>query len=1068
MAPLLVVLLSTIWLPDPWLGSPGSLLPMVLALCAVATLGLAGLVVGDSIRGSRLRSRVVEMETAGGLARGDLLGAIELGDRAEAGGLADLHRMRVAQGLRGLSAGELLPRSQDRARTTRRFALPMLAATLALLTAGLFEYPASARRAAGTLARPWTVTFPPPPPPLQVSPPGGQVLRGSGFDITVAASGRSHVLLVHERSGTPAQRDRVAVVDGIAAARIAPVDEMVRFWAEDGLGSVTDTFSVVPVDPLTVTDLRVELDYPPYLGRTRDVLGGHIARLDAPAGTRVTLTARTNHPVERMGLARAGAAGSDTVFLAGASDAATATITLTDSVLLSWWLVPQGSVPGVRLPSPITVHVRPDEPPTVTFSHPGKDIVLGLDRELALVIDARDDHGLAEVGLFWWRESAAGRWGGPVYELLSGGRSARRMVLRPTLDLDAGEFVPGDEIVYYAIARDANPDSPAAVSDTFRARLASLAELRDRVARQTEDLIEEARSLEERAGDLLDGAQDAERRSLGRSPDPRQTAAVEKADFGATQDARNLLAEAREIEKDVDGLRAELREVRSGLADSPLGDSDVQRHLAELEQLFAEIMESGLRERIEALEQSLQGLDREDLHDSLGDFARQSADLEKRLEQALGLMERVALEQSLEAARQTAENLARRQERVSEDTGAGARAVEQGQLAAESEALAERVDELAERLDGQRAGESADRAREGAREAREAASRMQSAAREARNEAAKDLARAERSLSAAGQALSRDWRAEALEAVNRATKESLELAREQERLVERLRSGDRPEDLAGQQAAVREGLDNLASSLAEAGKKTALMDRRTGPAAARAGREMDALAQSLSGGAARRNEAMQQGEAAMEALSDLAGSLLAGRRQMEAASSATGMEEALERLAGLGRQQAGLNSESGELFRLMQGGQALQDRLGSLAARQQAVAEELRDLAGDPAARELGGRPGELAVEADEVARRLSAGELDRQTLERQAQLFRRLLDAGRSLEKDERDANRREATSARPRVAFLPEGVAVEELGPRYPYPDETALEALTASQRRLVYEYFDRLNGEVSGDAP
>ena len=307
-----------------------------------------------------------------------------------------------------------------------------------------------------------------------------------------------------------------------------------------------------------------------------------------------------------------------------------------------------------------------------------------------------------------------------------------------------------------------------------------------------------------------------------------------------------------------------------------------------------------------------------------------------------------------------------------------------------------------------------------------------------------------------------------MQAVSRATAEALELAKEQERVVERLRSGERPEELSGQQAAVREGLDNLSQSLAEAGRKTALMDRRAGPAAARAGSEMDAIGESLSGGAARKSEAMQQGEAAMEALGDLAGSLMASRREMEEASSATGMEEALERLAGMGKQQAGLNSESGELFMFMQGGQSIEDRLGSLAARQEAVSEELRDLAGDPAARDLGARPAELASEADAIARRLAAGTLDRETLARQEQLFRQLLDAGRSLEKDERDANRREATTARPRVSLVPDGEAVQEAGPRYPYPDEGQMEGLTASQRRLVYEYFDRLNGGIPGDRP
>ena len=206
----------------------------------------------------------------------------------------------------------------------------------------------------------------------------------------------------------------------------------------------------------------------------------------------------------------------------------------------------------------------------------------------------------------------------------------------------------------------------------------------------------------------------------------------------------------------------------------------------------------------------------------------------------------------------------------------------------------------------------------------------------------------------------------------------------------------------------------------------------------------------------------------MQALSDLAGALLASGRAMAEASSATGLEEALERLAGMGERQAGLNSETGELFLLLQGGRPIEAGLRDLAARQEGVARDLRDLAAEPAARDMGSRPQDLAGEADEIARRLMAETLDNETLSRQERLFQRLLDAGRSLERDEEDESRREATTARPRVAVLPAEDAWIMAGPRYPYPDESHMEGLTASQRRLVYEYFDRLNGEIVENLP
>lgn len=170
----------------------------------------------------------------------------------------------------------------------------------------------------------------------------------------------------------------------------------------------------------------------------------------------------------------------------------------------------------------------------------------------------------------------------------------------------------------------------------------------------------------------------------------------------------------------------------------------------------------------------------------------------------------------------------------------------------------------------------------------------------------------------------------------------------------------------------------------------------------------------------------------------------------------------------MGQRQASINAAAGELFLLSRGGQELDDRLGELAGRQEEIARGLAELAVERAGGELGGRPGDLAEEADQIARRLADGELDRETLARQERLFRRLLDAGRSVEHNDEDVRRRESTTARAGVILVPEDATGVETGPRFPYPDESRMHELTSAQRRLVYEYFDRLNDVQAGGTP
>ena len=110
-------------------------------------------------------------------------------------------------------------------------------------------------------------------------------------------------------------------------------------------------------------------------------------------------------------------------------------------------------------------------------------------------------------------------------------------------------------------------------------------------------------------------------------------------------------------------------------------------------------------------------------------------------------------------------------------------------------------------------------------------------------------------------------------------------------------------------------------------------------------------------------------------------------RSGRAVGSARGSEEQkvealIERfnLAGYRGQAAGLLPKMGGAAG------AMQEQLRQLGARQRALAEELEKLRG-------GGQmpgAGEMADEAQDLARRLEAQRLDRETVQRQEQLFRR------------------------------------------------------------------------------
>jgi signal transduction histidine kinase len=166
----------------------------------------------------------------------------------------------------------------------------------------------------------------------------------------------------------------------------------------------------------------------------------------------------------------------------------------------------------------------------------------------------------------------------------------------------------------------------------------------------------------------------------------------------------------------------------------------------------------------------------------------------------------------------------------------------------------------------------------------------------------------------------------------------------------------------------------------------------------------------------------------------------------------------MERMAELAKQQGGLGQQAAGMLPLA-GSAGIQQELRRLANRQRALAEELQRMQGQ------GNMPGagELADEAKELARRLDAGRLDRQVVERQERLFRRMLDAGRTLQgKEEDEQKERESTTAADDTVRLPPALRAKLTADdgwlRVPTWDE--LQRLSPEERRLVVDYFRRLS--------
>ena len=266
--------------------------------------------------------------------------------------------------------------------------------------------------------------------------------------------------------------------------------------------------------------------------------------------------------------------------------------------------------------------------------------------------------------------------------------------------------------------------------------------------------------------------------------------------------------------------------------------------------------------------------------------------------------------------------------------------------------------------------------------------------------------------------------------------------------------------MRGKQAAVEEGTRVVGKEIAEVAGRHALVPPQLEAALGMAQNQMRLAREQLEQGDPNAANAAAYAEQSLDALNALALALLQTSRQVAGAQSGSGFQEAMEQLARMAGQQQGLNGDAqGLLPMMMGGGQAVLQQLRALAARQRQLAEQLERMQAEGSS----SAAGPLAAEARELARQLENGRLDPRTIQRQERLYRRLLDAGRTLSGQEPDDQKeRVSRAATGDSVHVPGALAPGATGAaqRVRYPTWEELARLTPEQRRIVLEYFRLLN--------
>lgn len=1033
----------------------------VLAAWALALLALAAVVAAAFRRdaGLGLQAIAKRLEEAGGWRQGAISALLDPPAHGTSEALFGLADRRGADTLSHHGAEAAAPLA--------RTAVVRLAAGAAALALGLGTLAAAGpvRGAAAALwhpARAWEATI----APVRLRAAANEVDRGATVALEVDAVGR-RVATLWLRAPGEAWQPTALALDSAGHARFLAGPLRSDLFARVTSGRRTsDTVEVRVRLPVFLGGVTVTAHYPAYLGLDDEPLPLAGDTVLLPAGTRLETKGQATAALTSAGWA----IGDQVERLTVVSTHFSGSFVPRRSGVYRLALVSAGgsALAGDTLRFPI--RVVPDSAPRVDVPVPGADTIAPLSLLVPLVIDARDDHGIRSVAVESRRISQLGT-ADPVRRenVPVPAGTADRSILSFTLDLNRRGLLPGDTLRYAAIATDNSPEGQTGRSRELVLRLPTMSEVRQAqrqssraVAGRLDSLAAQSRRLERQTEDLAREQPRNAASETGKNPEALSYEEAKRAEAVAARQ-QDMMTQAQALEQSIEAL--EKAAEAAGMRDSAW-----QRQLAEIRDQLQRALTPALKEQLEKLQQALKDLNAEATKESLEELAEHQKELREALEQAKELFRRAAVEGDLANLAQEARDLAQQQRQWSEQVGAadsGRAAGAERQLAARTDSLASALKQVGPDLPSERQEKVEQAAEQAGAAAQQMKQAAQSAQRGQRSQAGRQGKRAADQLEPVGESLDeerkglqQEWRNEVTSGLDRALAETSRLAERQLGIARGFQRGAPPPLSRGDQAAVQEGVGRLQSQLRGLAGKNALVPAQIAEAFAAAQLQMERSREAVSSANPNQREAAERAGAAVDALNAAAYQLLRARSSVSGAASGSGLTEAMERMNQLAQQQGQIGQKTQGLMPMM-GGAGTPEQLRQLGAQQRALAEQLEKMRGQG---EMPGA-GEMADEAKDLARRMEARQLDRETVERQERLFRRMLDAGRTLQGQQEDERKeRQSTTARDDSVHLPpalRGLLGESDQPRMPSWDE--LRGLSPEERRLVVDYFRRLSEQA-----
>jgi len=1048
---------------------------------AVLLAGAAGIFIYRWLGAVPLRRRALELEAYAPELREQLITAVEMADGEELKRLGYSpilynHSVRVArEKLNTLDLGHFW----KRAGLVRGLRYLVSGAALTLILAVAF--PSSAGRTLFALANPSMEIARPVPFTWTAEPGNAKVMQYEDITLTATASGPKPPSEARLRwqylDGEEWFSEPLEAEDGATEHRfthvLSALPQSIRYLFEaDGRRSAE--YQIVVARRPELTNITAVCAPPAYTGIKEFGLTSGQDKWIVPDGSEIRLSVSSDRNLESGYLAFT---DSSRTPLEVDGDHGEARWRIHGHQMVRVFVADTSGLTN-HDPVPIEIEVIPDLAPQVAFLVPGADRDIPETMTIPMALALLDDYGFSKVEMIFKTVGQEGESVEKTQTLSLPNNFGKEGVFEFNWSLLDARLFPGDRVLYRARAYDnGHPKPKWTETETYALRLPTLdeiiAETEHRQQERTDEVAKAVLQQQKMAEELREMA--------------RQLAGKDKVEWENKQQLEQAMATQQQLAEQMQKWADDLEKEADQLAQNRMTSLEVLQKMNEIARLLKEVMTPEMEAALEKLRKAMEAMTPEEMRKALEEYQMNEEELMAQLDRALEQLKQMQLEQMMENMLRTAEKLAEKQQEQNRATEQDPDSHQRDSLARQEEGLRDELSELQKKAQELAEKNSAFKNQPEIEEFAqavqqcEAGANMDAMSQQLQQGQTGDAKKSGKKAAEQMRGMLGKMQQQMLEMQNRMNAEqmdklrelasrTLEMSDEQESMGDSTSDlSDRSpglRDLAAKQAAVSKGIQQLLQEFDAQSKENLFLKPEIRQLLKASQENSDQATGSMLDQNGVKAETFQY--ESMFSLNEAAKGMMESLdNQSQCQGQSPGQGKLHEGMQQLSQQQMQLNQQTQSMANPFGLSPGEQNAVKRLSAQQQSIQERMRDLGEQyEQSRDRLGRLDELANSMDEVIEDLGSGDIADATLERQRNIYNRMLDFQKSLQRQDYE-NRRQSRSGKELQHSAPDALSAEELGRQ----DEAARwerfknEWYPQRFRALVKDYFETVSRGAGG---